>query len=202
MLRLDAPAPVVVKNFNFHLGSGWLNFFSTTQRGMKTDGVSKWQGFLFLKTRHFGTRLFWHPFWVSLLQRPNGYQNGWGITMASFWVSKTWCFGYPFVFDPFGCLHIFAVSTNPWISRPTFYPPPTPGRGVGGGVYNIWPSNFSKSGVQHLYPVQPLSGFEKGRTHFPLVQAINSLLQSPKLERRKSEGSKGGGKLRWGENIP
>ena len=35
---------------------------STTQRGITTDGVSTWQVFRFLKTRHFGTRLFWYPF--------------------------------------------------------------------------------------------------------------------------------------------
>ena len=35
---------------------------SKTQRGIKTDGFQKWQGFFWFKTGHFGTRLFRCPF--------------------------------------------------------------------------------------------------------------------------------------------
>ena len=42
-----------------------------TQRGIKTDGVSKWQVILISSKKNFGTRVFWYPF--GCLQAMHAY---------------------------------------------------------------------------------------------------------------------------------
>ena len=60
--------------------------------------------FWFLKTRHFGTHLFWYPFGCLFCSTWGGIKTNGVSKWQVSWVSKTWCFGTRLFWYPFGCL--------------------------------------------------------------------------------------------------